>query len=463
MSNPLGLKPAQARPLVNGACIRTDLKLLEVEQDLLEEIMSTGVVIKGPQADNEAVMCTGNKTYALKYVETTNSQLLVQPLEDLPENDQSSQCSPGGPSSVSTPPGLQTQLNRLHQSSAAPVVVTATTSGHIEVLECGPRLELLHQLLSQRPYGLEDEDEDEEAGAKDEEGSSRKRQAIEDSGGSVQGDPVAHNVSDNGRRGLYTFQDLVQLVQASPQEIRAGLKAMGAVEVQGFWRRVDAEYLGDLLERIIYSARHQGYPLTAIPCLPVANDLSRGDQPTIVRHCLSVYGHPVAPAADVQASEAMGTWSLDATKVCIYFMDKVLAQQDGSGARDNRRKRPLTVAPAGSTARPLSEFMEQWRKAVREAAYDSIEPDLGMLRGEVLVEGKGSAAVVRPLSIRQLPINAKQRFERLFAFKPQWEATELEPYLHGLQAPGQTPATLLLKFTRASQAKADAPTFYTAR
>eukprot|EP00967_Tisochrysis_lutea_P087399 scaffold123602_cov17-Tisochrysis_lutea.AAC.1 len=47
--------------------------------------------------------------------------------------------------------------------------------------------------------------------------------------------------------------------------------------------------------------------------------------------------------------------------------------------------------------------------------------------------GKGSAAVVRPLSIRQLPINAKQRFERLFAFKPQWEATELEPYLHGLQ------------------------------
>eukprot|EP00983_Pelagomonas_calceolata_P044108 1139159-Pelagomonas_calceolata.AAC.8 len=52
------------------------------------------------------------------------------------------------------------------------------------------------------------------------------------------------------------------------------------------------------------------------------------------------------------------------------------------------RKRPLTVAPAGSTARPLSEFMEQWRKAVREAAYDSIEPDLGMLRGEVLVEAR---------------------------------------------------------------------------
>jgi len=47
--------------------------------------------------------------------------------------------------------------------------------------------------------------------------------------------------------------------------------------------------------------------------------------------------------------------------------------------------------------------------------------------------GKGSAAMVHPLSVRQLPINPKQRFERLFAFKPQWEATELEPYLQGMQ------------------------------
>ncbi|KAF5837168.1 hypothetical protein DUNSADRAFT_4788 [Dunaliella salina] len=321
----------------------------------------------------------------------------------------------------------------------------------------------LHQLLSQRPYGLEDEG----TGAEDDERSSRKRQAIRDEGGGVQGsaqsigNPAAQSSgSGSSRRGLYTFQDLVQLVQASPQEIQEELKAMGAVEIDGFWRRVDPGYLGELLEIIISSAQQHGYPLTAIPCSPVADTLSpEGYEPRLVRHCLSVYGHPVTPAADGQALDGMGTWSLNATKVCIYFMDKVLAQQNGSGAMGDGRKRPLTVAPAGSNARPLSEFMQQWRKAVPP----SIQPDLDMLRGEVLVEGKGSSAVVRPLSIRQLPINVKQRFEQLFAFKPQWEATELEPYLHGLQAPGQTPAMLLLKFTRASQAKADAPTFYTAR
>jgi hypothetical protein len=59
--------------------------------------------------------------------------------------------------------------------------------------------------------------------------------------------------------------------------------------------------------------------------------------------------------------------------------------------------------------------------------------------------GKGSSAMVQPLSIRQLPINPKQRFERLFAFKPQWEASELEPYLQGMQV-GRTSCVFALLF-----------------
>lgn len=40
--------------------------------------VSCSVVIKGSEGD-EAVLCTGSLTYALKYVETTNLQLLVDP------------------------------------------------------------------------------------------------------------------------------------------------------------------------------------------------------------------------------------------------------------------------------------------------------------------------------------------------------------------------------------------------
>jgi hypothetical protein len=41
MSNPLKLNK-DPRPLVNGEVIRTDLRLLEVDPELLEEIFSTG-------------------------------------------------------------------------------------------------------------------------------------------------------------------------------------------------------------------------------------------------------------------------------------------------------------------------------------------------------------------------------------------------------------------------------------
>ena len=54
------------------------LQLLEVDEELLQEIISTGVVIKGAPAD-EAVLCTASKTYVLKQVETSNTLLLIPP------------------------------------------------------------------------------------------------------------------------------------------------------------------------------------------------------------------------------------------------------------------------------------------------------------------------------------------------------------------------------------------------
>jgi hypothetical protein len=46
-------------------------------------------IIKGGEND-EAVLCTRIKTYALKYVETTNMQLLVPPDNDIREGEDES-------------------------------------------------------------------------------------------------------------------------------------------------------------------------------------------------------------------------------------------------------------------------------------------------------------------------------------------------------------------------------------
>ncbi|CAI5462149.1 unnamed protein product [Closterium sp. Yama58-4] len=62
-----------------------ELKLLEVEESMLAELLSDGLVIKGtPEEGDEAVLCTRSSTFALKLVTTTNLLLLVPPHENSP-------------------------------------------------------------------------------------------------------------------------------------------------------------------------------------------------------------------------------------------------------------------------------------------------------------------------------------------------------------------------------------------
>lgn len=86
------------------------------------------LTIKG-EKDDEAVLCTSSTTYAVKYVSTSNTVLLIPPA----------------------------QYTDGHAPATAGVVATA--SGLIELVETAPRLDKLKSLLNQRPY-TEDLDEE---------------------------------------------------------------------------------------------------------------------------------------------------------------------------------------------------------------------------------------------------------------------------------------------------------------
>ena len=76
---PLGLAAGSSAKLAYGPGFTHEkLQLLEVDEELLQEIIRTGVVIKGAPAD-EAVLCTASKTFVLKQVETSNTLLLIPP------------------------------------------------------------------------------------------------------------------------------------------------------------------------------------------------------------------------------------------------------------------------------------------------------------------------------------------------------------------------------------------------
>lgn len=76
---PLHLETGASARLSYGPNFTAErLQLLEVDEELLQEIIASGVVIKGAPAD-EAVLCTASKTFVLKQVETSNTLLLIPP------------------------------------------------------------------------------------------------------------------------------------------------------------------------------------------------------------------------------------------------------------------------------------------------------------------------------------------------------------------------------------------------
>ncbi|GAX81990.1 hypothetical protein CEUSTIGMA_g9418.t1 [Chlamydomonas eustigma] len=417
----------QPRKLAYGEDVRSDYRLLECSEELLDTILREGTVIKGGEND-EAVLCTRMKTYALKYVETTNMQLLVSPDIGGFENAGNDDIE-NSPYSMVNAPGLQTQIQKLSRccQKTKAVTVTATNQSHLEAVEIAPRLGALEALLLKRPYGLADE---------------QLGEVEED----TMADPCSSAVT--GTEGLHTFRDLLERVQASEEELRAGLRSLGAIELNGSWRTVDPQYLGSLLELIISSCQQLGHSFIRVPATEVCESLREcGVNPAIAMHCLEAYGSPAGDdisssnPADTRccaAGSASKFWALNESKVCKYFAGKL-----------------LTCGRQMSTV----EFMNK----LKDAVPDGMQPSLESLKGEVLMTGKSQNTQVKAFPLSALPREPAKRFAALFAERPKWNADDMEPYISDLKVPGLTTGALLLKYARVSQTSPQDPIIYSMR
>jgi sister chromatid cohesion protein DCC1 len=430
------------------------------------------LVIKGDPSDT-AVLVTHDRTYAVKRVETTNTLLLVPPDGHRPESAfPPTQAAVGGgtplPAAAAPPPdstpardatqrtpiapaaaaapaptpgtingGLQTQLERAEAGAARslPIVASAVARAHLEVAPTVPRLAALERLLDERPYGLEDEDDNEED---DSDGSGDGEQPLPDA--SV---AALHDPSPPPRPGVYSFARLLARVQASPAELKAALRELGAVRLGGgggagagvnggacCWRRVDPGYASAMLEMALATAAAEGWPLNALPLRAMQRELrGSGYRPRLVRHCLELFGERrvgvvgaavgaaagTTAAAPVPASatpvEVVGScnpaafgslvpppaqpaataevvFALDARRVCLLFARRLLLPPAAP---------PLAPGVPGPAV-DMAQFLARWRADVRRATGGAVLSSAGgggqplrplraMLLGEALAEG----------------------------------------------------------------------------
>ncbi|KAL8160488.1 hypothetical protein V2J09_002025 [Rumex salicifolius] len=360
--------------------LHDELLLLEVDEKMLPDVLSQRVTIRG-QLDEDAVFCTNSKTYSMKFVGTSNSAFLFPP-----SGQQASQD------------------NLLDGDKNLVASALKLAPGSMELAEIAPRLDKLRWLISKKPFGpLE----------------LSAMEISEDTGTST--------------TGLYTWNDLIEQIQASDEELRLGLKALSAVEINGNWRILDETYMGNILSMVLHNAVLNDWSLNALNENEVVAVLEDDGFPSnLVIHCLDVHGKTVN--GDVGSASI---WQLDERRVCVQFAKGIL--------RDGKMR--------------METFTDQWMRKIPSG----LQPSLDMLEGEILTERFGIETWVRGFSVSSLPFSPAERFAVLFRERPKWEEKDLQPYIRDLKVPGLSSEGLLLKFTRRSQPTADSEPILSAR
>ncbi|KAH9308279.1 hypothetical protein KI387_036190, partial [Taxus chinensis] len=324
-----------------------DLTLLEVDDTMLNHILDNRVTIRG-NFDEEALLCTPSKTYAIKFVSTTNSVFLMPPR------------------------GFISQEGSLHnEPEKASAGVIKLAPGHMELTHVSPKLEILKFLLSQRPYKEETETESEMGNLE----------------------------------GLYRWEDFLETIQASEEELKQGLKSLAAVEIDGYWRIVDDKFMACLLDVLILNSVQHDWPLNALRAEVVLPVLEQdGYSNRLALHCLDTYGNLLdCNSESAKNGQGSKVWALNERLVCLHYAKQLL--------NAGRWK--------------LDDFMEAWMQNLPSGMRAQME----MLRGEALVERFGAEMWVRPFSVSSLPANPADRFAALFRERPRWEWQDLEPYI----------------------------------
>ncbi|KAJ1965668.1 N-acetyltransferase 5 [Dipsacomyces acuminosporus] len=201
----------------------------------------------------------------------------------------------------------------------------------------------------------------------------------------------------------------------------------------GSWRILDAGYCMDLLRLILATQVEQDWSLDALDSQLVFQALqseSGGELllPEAVEAILARFGRLVGDSES-------HTYAIDSTRVARYLAEQIFAAED-------MRPWPVTefLKALRATMPPqLQSAIEQdssWGSRhiqgslVREMAYASAGVD-----GQLLYSASGvshHSTYLNPLFRSSLPHEPRLRMQKLFAVKPRWSRSEIQPFLEDL-------------------------------
>lgn len=351
------------------------------------------VSIKGTQ-NEEAVLCTSDKTFSLRLAESSNSFMITPKSKKRPlpvEGDESTSTEADGKEVLE---------------------VQASIGAYFELIRSAPRTGGLLALLSAWPHrGTDDvcDDADEEADP--------------DAAADATAPPVS--------KCRLSLQQLETAVQCSIAELRTALQECRALEVDGGWCVLDPQFEMDIVECVLSLCVEHEWPLSAVPtaeCVRHSLEQFPGFDERSIRHCLRTHSEHANAAWDVwTAAATQETIALDSAAIARFRARALLAEADNW---------------------PREQFFEAWAENLPAGHV----PDAALLAGLAITlppsPGSDEAPRLQGLPASALSPVPKERFKALFMLKRSWTLDELTPYVRPLLDPGAAPTKLVLQFAR---------------
>ncbi|KAG2180468.1 hypothetical protein INT44_003472 [Umbelopsis vinacea] len=231
---------------------------------------------------------------------------------------------------------------------------------------------------------------------------------------------------------LYTYDNLLSLIQASEQELQQELKRRHVVVIDGYYRLIHPRYLHRIIDAVITSAEIHDMELTRISVdqcrqyLMEEFELNMLDEDVLTK-CLET-------ASDEQTA-ADGTYCFNETKLCRLLGERLLVAERGKQWQ-------------------LDEFLELWQKRTPHP----FEAKLEMLRGLYIKTPKSRSSgeslsnwLISYFPLSELPADPAGRFSHLFLEQKQWVPEDILPFIEDLAPDKKKLDALLLKFTRSQK------------
>uniref|UniRef100_A0A8B9XN49 Sister chromatid cohesion protein DCC1 n=2 Tax=Bos TaxID=9903 RepID=A0A8B9XN49_BOSMU len=224
-----------------GPAAAGDVCLLELEPALCGRLQAgRSLVIRGDK-DEQAVLCSEDKTYDLKVADTSNMLLFI-PGCKIPEQLKME----------------ETHGNIIHTE------IFGFSNNYWELRRCRPKLKKLKKLLMENTYEGPDSEKEKD--------SSHSK---------------------------YTTEDLLDQIQASEEEIMTQLQVLNACEIGGYWRILEFDYEMKLLNHITQLVDSESWSFSKVPLNTCLQELGPLEPEEMIEHCLKCYGKKYTEEGEV--------------------------------------------------------------------------------------------------------------------------------------------------------------------